>query len=401
MKTILNLLLGACLAMAAYAQPSSIHDVFTFPCNTSGPGANCPEGAKPDGIIQASDGNFYGVSEGPLVYGGNGGTIFKITASGQLTVLHTFTANHTTGFYDNGQAPVTIVEGSDGLLYGAASIGGTTSASSGTLWKIHKDGTGFQVLQRYCTSCTTGSFPNYIMSASDGNLYGTTGYGGSFTATVCQGLGCGVVFRLTTGGAYTVLHTFNGTTDSYLPDGITQASDGNFYGATSNEGTGAIFRVTSSGAFTILHTFPTSTYSLAPLTQASNGLLYGFSHLVSAGTIEFFSCSLTGSFQNINQITQPLFKQFGVGKLLQATDGNLWTSTAYGGASNFGRVFSITPSGTILDSISFSGTNGGFATGGLIQATEGTLWGTTTQRGTVSSGVAEGVVFTVSGLPPK
>jgi uncharacterized repeat protein (TIGR03803 family) len=214
-------------------------------------------------------------------------------------------------------------------------------------------------------------------------------------------LGCGVVFRLTTGGAYTVLHAFNGTTDTYNPDGITQASDGNFYGATSNEGTGAIFRITSSGAFTILHTFPTSTYSLAPLTQASNGLLYGFSHLVSAGTIEFFSCSLTGSFQNINQITQPLFKQFGVGKLLQATDGNLWTSTAYGGTSNFGRVFSITLSGTILDSINFSGTNGGFATGGLIQATDGTLWGTTTQRGTVSSGVAEGVIFTVSGLPPK
>ena len=402
MKTILNLLLGVFLATAVNGQPSSIHEVFGFPCSGSAPGSVCPEGAAPDGLIQASDGNIYGVSEGQNVYAGNGGTIFKITASGQLTVLYTFPRNTTTGFYDNGRSPVSIAEGSDGLLYGAASVGGTTSASSGTLWRIHKDGAGFQVLQRFSTNSTTGSFPNNIVAASDGNLYGTTGYGGSFSATVCQGLGCGVVFRLTVSGVYTPLHAFNGIADSQYPTGIIQASDGNFYGAAGYIGYGRLFRITPSGVFATIYNFPANTYPLAPVTQASNGLLYGFSHVVSAPAIEFFSSTLSGSVQNIQQIALPLYKQYGVGKLLQATDGNLWTSTAEGGPSNWGTVFSISPGGTILDTLDFTGANGGFAAGGLIQSMDGTLWGTTTERGTTSTGaLAYGVIYTISGLPPK
>lgn len=402
MNKTLSLLMGLCLAAAAHAQ-TSIHELYGFTCGPMTTGYFCPQGAEPDAIIQASDGKLYGVTatsyaaHGTSVVAG-GGTIFTITPAGQLTVLYTFPRDSKTGMFDNGGDPSSIAEGSDGLLYGVASDGGTTSASSGTLWRIHKDGTGFQVLERYCTTCTTGSFPNYILAAKDGNLYGTTGYGGSST---CQGLGCGVVFRLTTGGAYTVLHSFNGTSDTQYPVGLTQATDGNFYVATGFEGGGGLFRVTPSGSFTTLHVFGSSTYALAPLTQDSNGLLYGFSHVTSGATIEFFSLSLGGVVNNIESITQPLFKQYGIGKLLQATDGNLWTSAAVGGAG-YGRVFSITPTGTIVDSLNFANTVGSFPTGGLIQALDGTLYGTTTQLGTApGGGFSFGVIYTIPGLPAK
>lgn len=393
MKRLLGQLLCLCLTSAAHAQTPSIHELFGFPCTST----SCPDGEQPDAIIQASDGQFYGVAQASIP---GGGTIFKITASGQVTQLYRFPNDTKTGFFDYGYAPNSIAEGSDGMLYGTAGSGGPNSASLGTLWRIHKDGTGFQVLQYFCTSCTTGGSPNDIIAASDGNLYGTTGYGGFFpSGGYCEGLGCGVVFKLTTSGVYTVLHAFNGGTETSLPMGIIQANDGNLYGGTGYLGGGALFRVTPSGGFTTLHTFGSGTYALGPPTQASNGLLYGFSHLVNAATIEFFSSTLAGSVQQIQQITQPLRKQYGVGKPLQATDGNFWTAAALGGSAGYGRVLAVTAAGAIAQSLSFSGTNGSFPTGPLIQASDGTLYGTTIQRGTTSSGaLAAGVVYTISGL---
>ena len=350
-------------------------------------------------MIQASDGNFYGVAQASIP---GGGTIFKMTSSGQLTKLFVFLTQPGTAFFPDGSAPNSIAEGSDGLLYGAAGTGGPNSASSGTLWRIHKDGTGFEVLEHFCTSCATGSYPNNIIAASDGNLYGTTGYGGNFTGNVCSSLGCGVVFRLTTGGVYTVLYALAGGTETSDPIGITQASDGNFYGGTAYLGGGALFRVTPSGSYTTLLDLGSGNYALAPMMQASNGLLYGFSHVVNASTIELFSLSSSGNFQNIASVTQPLFKQFGLGKPLQATDGNLWTCAFIGGSSNLGRVFSITTSGTVLDSFSFNGTDGANPVNELIQTANGTLFWTATKKGTISGGgAASGVIYTITGLPPK
>ena len=396
MKNALAVLLGVCVSTAAYGQPST-NQLFAFQCTSM----KCLDGEQPDALIQASDGNFYGVAQASIP---GGGTIFKLTASGKVTLLFRFPNNPTTGFFDDGNAPNSIAEGSDGLLYGTAGSGGPNSASLGTLWRIHEDGSGFQVLQQFCTSCTNGGSPNNIIAGSDGNLYGTTGYGGFFPSSgACQGLGCGVVFRLTTSGAYAVLHRFNGTSETSLPIGVTQASDGNLYGGTAYLGGGALYRVTPSGEFTNLFSFGSGVYALAPLTQSSDGLLYGFSHLVSASTIEFFSSTLEGSVSSIASVTQALYKQYGIGKVLQATDGNFWTSASVApGGSGFGRVFAVTAAGTIVESIGFTGTDGSFPTGGLIQATDGTLYGTTIKGGRTSSGTAaSGVIYTVSGLPSR
>src|SRR5580704_17981725 len=170
------LLLILMTAATAYSQSPTLRQLFAFTCTST----SCPDGRQPDALILASDGNLYGVaqySNTPTGMAG-GGTIFKFTPTGQITVLYSFPENQNTGFFPNGYAPDAIAEGSDGMLYGAASSGGMTSASLGTLWRINKNGTGFQVLGRYCTSCSSGGAPNSLIAGSDGNLYGTTGYGG-------------------------------------------------------------------------------------------------------------------------------------------------------------------------------------------------------------------------------
>ncbi len=406
MKLTLGALLAFCLAGAAHAQTLKITQLFAFPC-TPPLSSFCADGAQPVGLIQASDGNFYGVNQTSFAAHGTtvhaaGGTVFKITASGQVTVLYTFLRNTNTGFYDQGSNPQSLAEGSDGFLYGVASIGGPTSASAGTIFKVSKSGTGFVVLQTFCTSCTTGGFPNSVVAGTDGNLYGTTTAGGFFPSNgSCEGLGCGVVFRLTPPGTYTVLHALNGTTDDSVPLGVIQASDGSLYGTTQGTGTGTLFRVIPfSKQFTTLHNFAGGVSSLNRLGQASNGLLYGVTRPVGGSTVTVYSSTLAGSVQNLVSITLPAAKKFGVGPLLQASDGNLWTTSTVGGPSNYGQVLAVSESGAIVHQLPLNGTNGAFPVAGVIQAKNGTIYGTTTDRGTDTGGnLAFGTIFTISGLP--
>lgn len=399
MNRALTILFLLILATPAHGQ--SISQLFAFACN---PYPTCPDGTKPDSIIQASDGNLYGTTAGP-----GGGVVFKMTEAGKITVLYTFTPNPKTGFYDQGYDPTSLAEGTDGFLYGVNSAGGPNSASSGTIFKISKTGTGFQVLQTFCTSCTTGANPNSLVAGSDGNMYGTAGYGGSFNSKspYCPSLGCGVIFRLTPPGTYTVLHALNGTTDSSLPLGVIQASDGNLYGTAGTFRPGTVFKFElSNSQFTTLYNFPSGNFPLNRMTQASNGLLYGSTRPTNATNGSFvvtvFSSDLTGNVQDLQQLTLPAKKLFSVGPFLQATDGNLWNTSYVGGTSGLGIAFAVTPSGAIVDTLSFSPAVGGSPIGGVIQATDGTLFGTASVDGTVKGQAsANGTVYMITGLPPK
>lgn len=387
-----------CLSTVAYGQ--SISQLFAFACTSS----NCPDGTKPNSIIQASDGNLYGTTNGPA-----GGGIFKLTESGQVTVLYTFPRNATTGFYDQGYAPAGLAEGTDGFLYGVNSAGGPNSSSSGTVFKIRKTGTGFQVLETFCFSCTTGSAPNSIVAGADGNMYGTTGYGGSFNSSspYCPSLGCGVIFRLTPPGSYAVLHALNGTTESSLPLGVIQATDGNLYGTAGFLRPGTVFKFQlANSQFSTLYNFPSGIFPLNRVTQASNGLLYGTTRPTNATNgsyvVTIFSSTTTGSEQNLQQLTLPAKKQFAVGPFLQATDGNLWDTSYVGGSSGLGIVFTVTPTGRIVEELSFTPPVGLSPIGGVIQAKDGTLFGAASADGTVPAGeTANGTVYEIKGLPAR
>ena len=394
MKCLLLVLVGLSLATAAHTQ-TTISQLFAFGCANS----VCPDGLEPSVLILASDGNFYGVT-------GGYGEIYQITASGQVTVLYTFTQNPKTGHYDQGWGPAALAEGSDGFLYGVATNGGPNPSSAGTLFKISKSGTGFQVLQVFCTTCTNGSYPDNLQAGTDGNMYGTTEAGGFISTSVCQDLGCGVVFRVTPPGTFTVLHALNGTNEANYPLGVIQASDGNLYGTTGNSNPGSVFRCNpSSGQFTTLYSFPSGVYPLNRLTQASNGTLYGVSRSTIARTYNLFSSSLSGSVKTVSTLPVPYARGNDVGPLLQATDGNLWGTDIYnitGYLNNFGEVFAVSTKGTVEHQLPLSGTNGANPVAGVIQATNCTLYGTATLQGTPSNGdQGYGTVFTIAGLPPK
>jgi uncharacterized repeat protein (TIGR03803 family) len=394
---LLGLFFGLFPINATYAQTPTINELYGFAC----PNSVCPEGAGPGPLIQASDGNFYG---GTGIQGG----IFQITSAGQLTVLHTFTQDPKTGHYDEGEGPIALVEAGDGYLYGINSSGGPDPDSSGTLFKLSKTGANFQVLQVFCTVCTTGSSPTSLALGSDGNIYGTTSSGGIVNnISICQGLGCGVVFRLTPPGTLTVLHALNGSSDSSYPLGVILASDGNLYGTTGNYHPGTVFRVSpTSGQFTTVHNFPKTSFPNTGVVQLANGLLYGVSQPAKgvSGNPTIFSSTLSGSVKTV--ATSPIsVRNNYYSPILQATDGNLWT-TAYYTTSNtlsVGAALAFNPkNGALEQELLFNKTVGIDPWSGLLQTTDGTLYGTAASAGTDASGnPAYGTIYTITGLPPK
>jgi uncharacterized repeat protein (TIGR03803 family) len=116
-----------------------------------------------------------------------------------------------------------------------------------------------------------------LIEATDGNLYGTTVYGGE-SGGLCND-GCGTVFKITSTGALTTLHSFNSLTDgSYPYAALVQGTDGNFYGTTSGlSGSGTVFSMNPSGTLVYQHNFSGGDGSnpFGGLLQATSGIFYG------------------------------------------------------------------------------------------------------------------------------
>jgi uncharacterized repeat protein (TIGR03803 family) len=133
------------------------------------------DGLSPDGpLVQASDGNFYGTTFGGGGGFNSGGTVFKITPTGALTTLYSFC-----GCADGGNSQAGLVQASDGNFYGTTS--GDGANNGGTIFKITSDGK-LTTIYTFCsqTGCTDGLHPFVgLIQATDGKFYGTTSYGGS------------------------------------------------------------------------------------------------------------------------------------------------------------------------------------------------------------------------------
>jgi uncharacterized repeat protein (TIGR03803 family) len=347
------------------------------------------DGTYPRGGVQATDGNLYGTT----AYGGaNGfGTVFKITTSGTLTTLYNFCSQ--TGCTD-GQYPIAgLIQATDGNLYGTTYEGGANGfgtvfrlTTSGTLTTLHSFGFGTDGVYTYATP----------VQATDGNLYGTTYGGGAFG-------GYGTVFKITTSGTLTTLHSFDYTDGSSSVAGLIQATDGNLYGTTQAggaKGYGTVFKITRSGTLTTLYNFCSQTGctdGLSPdagLIQATDGNLYGTTYgggAIGYGTV--FKITTSGTLTTLHSFvyTEPTNPEAG---LVQATDGNLYGTTHDGGANRYGTVFKITTSGTLTTLHSFDNTDGSYPEYGLVQATDGNLYGTTLEGG--ANGYDYGTVFSLS-----
>jgi uncharacterized repeat protein (TIGR03803 family) len=241
---------------------------------------NCPDGSGPvGGLVQGADGNFYGTTtNGPTRKTGGPcgsfgcGTVFKITPSGELTTLYRFCAQ--TDCPDGAEPEASMVQGTDGSFYGTTAFGGGhITGGAGTVFKITPSGE-LTTLYRFCaqTNCADGFVPNGLVQGTDGNFYGTTFLG--------------TVFRITPGGTLTTLHTFAATT----PTGqLVEATDGNFYGVTNAGGNisncvagcGTVFKIAPAGTATTLYNFCSQTNCAdgvnpwGGLVQDTNGDIYG------------------------------------------------------------------------------------------------------------------------------
>ena len=205
------------------------------------------DGAFPQaGLIEDASGNFYGTTffggslSCPGFYGC--GTVFKLSAAGQETVLHAFSS--TAG--DGGFPEATLIQDAQGNLYGSTLGGGTLD--DGNLFKMTT--TGQQTVLYTFTGGADGAAPAAgLILDNKGNLYGTTTEGGDLTCPAGSNFGCGGVFQLTAKGKRSVLHIFFGTGgDGAVPyAGLVRDAQGNLYGTTfygGAYGAGTVFKLT-------------------------------------------------------------------------------------------------------------------------------------------------------------
>jgi uncharacterized repeat protein (TIGR03803 family) len=229
-------------------------------------------GVGPNALVQATDGNFYGTTQGGSSITGS---VFKMTPEGTITTLYIF------GGIDGSQAG--LIQATDGNFYGTTA-GDSEKQGLGTVFKITPGGT-LTTLHSF-SGGPDGSHPYArLIEGTDGTFYGTTLDGGS--------KGYGTVFKITPGGFLNTLHSFNGP-DSAGYTELIQAADGSFYGTTAGGGPGTVFKITPGGTLTTLHNFGGSDGVLpyAGLIQASTGTFTGRRLGAAPGARVRFSKSL-------------------------------------------------------------------------------------------------------------
>jgi uncharacterized repeat protein (TIGR03803 family) len=325
------------------------------------------DGIQPiGGVVLGSNGIFYGVTNS----GGtmNDGTVFSLTSAGLVTILHSF-GDGTVG--GDGVAPLAgLVVGGDGNLYGTTSQGGT--AGVGTVFKITPTGT-LTILHSFGDGTVTndGSDPvAALVVGPNGDLFGTTKSGG------VSG-NYGVVYQIALTGGVTILHKFlDGTVtgDGSDPESqLTSASDGNLYGTTNLGGIGAgtVYKITPEGVLSIVYDFTSaSSGSVNPtggVIQGANGALYGTTGKggpVSEGTVYELNLDLPisvgvlstptispdgGTFAKAESVT---ISDSLVGAVIYyTTDGSTPTvkSTLYSGPITVSTSETLTAIATLID----------------------------------------------------
>jgi len=305
--------------------------------------ASCADGTQPEGgLLLASNGSFYGVTNTGGAYGL--GTVFKITAAGKLTTLHSFNSTE-------GDVPTAgLIQATDGNFYGTTISGG--AYGQGAAFEITASGT-FTTLHSFCGGfCVDGASPmSGLIQAADGNFYGTAYDGGPSNNNVCYPYsGGGTAFQLTSSGTLTTLVPEFCQPNGFYPNSApVQAANGNFYGTTAvggdgttNIGYGTVYEMTTTGSLTWLYSF----------------------------------CLQTACADGSNPQA-----------LILGTDGNFYGTTRFGGAnSGTGTVFEISSTGQLTTLHTFTGTDGETPVGALLLDTSGTFYGTTWEGGSHGAG---------------
>ena len=304
------------------------------------------------------------------------------------TVLYTFTLPGT--YYQIGPY-AGVIQDAKGHLYGTTGAGGTVG--NGTLFKLSVTAKGKEkekVLYNF-DGDNDGSGPAGLIREANGTFYGNTYYGGAD--------GFGTVYELTKKGKETLLYSFTSGADGAYPQSpLIRDAHGNLYGTAFSYGGpssgGTIFKISKTGVFTVLYTFmgkPDGARPSAGVIEDADGNLYGTTAGGGAngvGSVFMFSTS-TGketvlySFKGSDDGENPY------AGVIRDADGNLYGTTYDGGGPmNGGTVFELSPAGKETVLYSFTGSNGdGYnPNAGVIRDTAGNLYGTTYYGGAYGAG---------------
>jgi uncharacterized repeat protein (TIGR03803 family) len=375
--------MGASISnVAITCQPGTESILYAF---GGSPDAGSPGGSS--GLMQASDGNFYG-----MTYGGgsnNLGAIFRVAPSGAESLVYSFK-----GDTDGARPLGSLIQGTNGLLYGMTSSGG--EGNYGVIFSVALDGSGEQILYAFTGGSDGGDPLSSLMQASNGNFYGMTNIGGANEK--------GVIFELSSDNSEKVIWSFGGSGDGELPYGsLIQGSDGNLYGVTAYGGVsnrGCIFKYNlAGGSESVLYSFQKGvggSWPAGSLIQANDGNLYGMT--AGGGTngqgvvfqLNPSSSTPTEAVVYTFSLTQG---DPGYGSLIQADDGNLYGFTSQD-LANPGTLFELTLSGnfTVLWSFGIAQSDGVIPLGSLVQGADGNLYGMTAAGGSYG-GSGFGTVF--------
>ncbi len=228
-------------------------------------------------------------------------------------------------------------------------------------------------------------FISILPSFAQFTMYGMTALGGDS--------GAGVVFGITPNGTYTKITDLKFTYAAAPAGGLLLASDGNFYGMSGEGGYNnscTMFKCTPNGTLSTVINMDTVWGSSGPsgsLIEATDGNIYGMTTFGgdSSNGVIFRYVIATGRYTAI-------FNFRGTtgctpyGDLLQASDGNLYGMTSVGGAHDQGAIFKCTLTGTFTKLFDFDSASGFSPFGSLIQATDGYLYGMTMMGGLHDSG---------------
>jgi uncharacterized repeat protein (TIGR03803 family) len=278
------------------------------------------------------------------------------------------------------------------------------------------------------TGKSDGAYPAApLIADSQGNLYGTTLYGGQKTCILThinfnfghpQTHGCGVVFRLTPTGKDTVLYTFQDGKDGGGPlGGLIMDANGDLYGTTAGGGSdractrgcGTIFRLAGNGKETSLYAFKSGSDGASPDGSLTGDIAHGFYGITAVGGSpdncdghEYASC---GTLFRLNRNgTEQLLLTFDgqggggypAGALASDNSGNLYGTTIVGGSTNncglpfkddgCGIVFRFAPDGTETVLYVFAGgKDGAYPMGGVVADSSGNMYGTTVEGGSTDN----------------
>jgi len=327
------------------------------------------------------------------------GTVFKVTAAGALTTLYDL-CPQVSCIHGSG-LDSGVVLAADGNFYGFANNGGLYNF--GAVYRITSSGQ-WTTLHSFNGSDGAGQYYSALIQGTDGKLYGVTTGGGTY--------GYGTAFSITLSGTLTTLYNFCSQPDcadgGSPVGGLVQGADGSFYGATlagGANGYGTLFKITRGGTLTTLYNFCSQPncadgyYPHAALVRGGDGNFYGTTGGGTAGTM--FRMAPDGTFTTLLTFC---CDDGGspVSGLIEGTDGSFYGTTASpAGSSMYGALYRITRDGRLTILHSFDGTDGSTPYGGLVQGTDGSFYGTTTYGGPASGTLGYGTVYRLSvGLAP-